>query len=185
MTAIVPGDVLFLLAAPTAAEGYSVMGVAGTSWGGWASTTPLSATALNNLFPDITGAENAGDQVDYACVFVLNNTTSGNSMLNVVAWLPNTYLTTGGATLAVAADPAAASVKAATTQQAAVISSPTLAPSGVSGWMGPSATNSGGVSIGSIAPGYVKGVWIRRTATDNSPVNDQQFGLELDFTSLS
>lgn len=185
MTAIVPSDILFLLAAPIATAGYSVMGVAGSSWGGWASTTPVSATALNNIFPDVTGAENAGDQVDYSCIFVLNNTLSGNSMLSITAWLPLTDMTAGGVAVAIAADPTAASPKAATVQQALSISSPTIAPSGITTWVGPSGTNASGVSLGSIAPGYVKGLWIRRTATDSSAVNNQTIGVELDFTTLS
>lgn len=185
MTAIVPSDILFLLSAPVATVGYSVMGVAGDSWGGWASTTPVSSTPLNSIFPDVTGAENAGDQVDYACIFVLNNTSSGNSMLNVTAWLPLTYATVGGVTVALAADPTVASPKGASVQQALSISSPTIAPSGISSWVGPSSSSSAGVSLGSIAPGYVKGLWLRRTATDSSAVNDQQIGWELDFTTLS
>lgn len=185
MTAIVPSDILFLLAAPIATSGYSVAGVVGDSWGGWASTTPVSGTLLNNLFPDVTGAENAGDQVDYASVFILNNTASGNSMLSVTAWMPLVDETAGGVAMGLGIDPTAASIKNATVQQAVSISSPTQAPSGVLSWVGPSSSNAGGIGLGNIPPGYVKAVWIRRTATNSAPVNNQQFGLELDFTSLS
>lgn len=185
MTAIVPSDVLFMLSAPSAASGYSAMGVPGGSWGGWVSTIPVSATALNNLFPDVTGPENAGGQADYACVFVLNNTASGNTMLNVTAWLPLSLASVGGASIALAADPTAGSPKNSAGQQALRISSPTIAPSGVSGWVGPSSSSSGGISIGDIAPGYVKALWIQRKATGSAPVNDQTIGLELDFTTLS
>ncbi len=185
MAQILPAEILFLLAAPVSVTGYSVMGVPGDSWGGFTSTTPLSSTSLNNLFPDVTGAENAGDQVDYACVFILNNTVSGHTMMNPIVWMPTTYLTSGGVTLALAADPTAPSVKTSGTAQAVAISSATIAPSGVSGWVAPSVSNSGGVSIANVAPGYVQAVWIRRTATGNSPVNAQTFGLEVDFATLS
>lgn len=184
MTAIVSTDILYLLAAPGASAGYAVSGTVGDSWGKYCSTSAWSATPLNNLFPDITGAENAADQVDYACVFILNNTASGNSMLSPVAWLPNGSFVNGGANVAIALDPTAASSKSSSVQQAVAISSATTAPAGVSGWVGPSANNSGGISLGTIAPGFVKAIWVRRTATNSAPVNNDGFGLEIDFDSL-
>jgi hypothetical protein len=181
MTAIVSGDILFLLAAPGASAGFATGGTSGDSWGKYCSTTQVSGTPLNNLFPDITGAQNAADQVDYACVFILNNTAGGDSMLNTVAWLPTGSDVAGGATLSLAVDPAASSLKSSSVQQAAVIGSATAAPSGVSGWVNDSASSAGGVSLGTIAPNFVKAVWIRRTATNSAPLNNDGFGLEIDF----
>ena len=190
MTAIVPGDVLYYLSAPGASAGFATAGTVGDSWGNFMSTTPVSATALNNLFPDITGAENAASQVDYACVFILNNTASGNSMLNVVAWLPTASDVAGGASVALAADPTAASLKTASVAQALTIANSTTAPAGISSWVtdvasaptSPSYT--GGVQLGTIAPGYCKAVWIRRTAANTAPLNNDGFGLEVDFDTM-
>jgi hypothetical protein len=182
---IVSTDILYLLAAPGASAGFTVSGTVGNSWGKYCSTTAWSSTPLNNLFPDITGAENAADQVDYACVFILNNTGSGDSMLSPIAWLPNSSFVSGGANVAVALDPTAASSKSSSVAQAVTISSATSAPAGVSGWAAPSASNSGGISLGTIAPGFVKAVWIRRTATNSAPVNNDGFGLEIDFDTLA
>lgn len=180
MTAIVSADIVTLLAAPGASAGNSVSGVVGDSWGKYCSTTPLSGTPLDNLFPDVTGAENAASQVDYACVFILNNTGSGNIMLNAVAWLPLSAFVTGGCIVAIAVDPAAASAKGSSGQQAAVITASTNAPAGVSGWAAPSSTNSGGVSVGNIPPGDVRAVWIRRTATNSAPVNNDGYTMQVD-----
>lgn len=190
MTAIVPGDILFYLSAPAASAGFATAGVVGDSWGGYISTTALSATPLNNLFPDITGSQNAASQVDYACLFVLNNTGSSNTALNTVAWLPTSSDVAGGATLAIAADPTAASVKTSSSQQAVKITAATNAPAGVSGWTtdasstptSPSYTN--GVVLGSIAPGQCKALWIRRTASNSSPVNNDGGGIEIDFDTM-
>lgn len=183
MTLIAPTDVVYLLAAPTAIQGFSVQGVPGNSWGNYCSTTPWSTTPYDNLFPDITGPENTGLQVDYECVFIWNNTLSGNSMLNAVAWLPTTSLTAGGATLAIAADPTASSILSSHSAQALGISGPTVQPSGLTVWSPPSSSNAGGVALGNIPPGFVKAVWIQRTATNSSPVNNQTFGLQVDFSS--
>lgn len=182
IAAIVASDVVALLSNSGASSGYSVTGSPGASLGGFASTSVLSLTALDNLFLDLTGAQNAASQVDYACLFILNNTASGNSMLITVAWLPNSSNVTGASTHAIGVDPAAASVKTSGSAQAAIIAASTNAPAGVT-FVGPSSTNSGGVSLGTIAPGYVRAVWFRRTATNSAPLNTDGFGLQLDFDS--
>jgi hypothetical protein len=190
MTAIVPSDVLYYLAAPSATIGFTTAGTVGNSWGKYMSSTQLSGTALDNLFPDLTGAQNAASQVDYACLFVLNNTSSGNSMLNTVAWLPTSADVAGGCTVSLAGDPAAATVKNSSAQQAALIGSATSAPGGVSGWVSntgsapvsPSYTN--GIQMGTIAPGFCRALWVRRTATNSTPVNNDGFGIEVDFDTM-
>jgi len=190
MTAIVPGDVLLYLSAPSASAGFATAGTPGSSWGKYVSSTPLSATTYDNLFSDITGAENAASQVDYACLFILNNTASGNSMLNVVAWLPTSSNVAGATVKGIGADPAAASVKTSSSPQAAVISTNTNAPTGVSTWAydttsdpsSPSYAN--GLQLGTIAPGYVKAIWVKRTAGNTAPVNADGYGLQVDFDTM-
>lgn len=190
MTAIVAGDVLYYLSAPGASAGFATAGTAGSSWGGFIASTQLSATALDNLFLDLTGAQNAASQVDYACLFILNNTSSGNSMLNTVAWLPTSADVAGGATISIGLDPTAASVKTSGTQQAVKITAATNAPAGVTTWVSntntppasPSYTN--GLQVGTIAAGSCRAIWIRRTATNSSPVNNDGFGLEVDFDTM-
>jgi len=187
MTAIVSTDILYYLAAPGASAGFTTTGTAGNSWGNFISTTQVSATPLDNLFLDITGAQNAASQVDYACVFILNNTSSGNSMLNTVAWLPLSLYVAGGATVQLAADPTAASAKASGTQQAVKITAGTNAPAGVSGWVSPTSTApsypsyTNGIQLGTIAPGYCKAVWVKRSAANTAPVNNDGFTIEVDF----
>lgn len=187
MTAIVAGDILLKLSAPGASSGNSASGTPGSSWGNYISTTVLSATALDNLFTDITGAQNAANQVDYACLFIHNNTSSGNSMLNTVAWLPLSLYVAGGALVALAADTFAASAVGTSSQQAVKITAATNAPVGVSGWVSPvssqpvSPSYTGGIQLGTIAPGSCKAVWIRRSAQNTAPVNNDGFSIEIDF----
>lgn len=187
MTAIVASDIQFLLAAPSASAGFATAGTPGSSWGKYISTTQLSSTPLDNLFLDLTGAQNAAQQVDYACVFILNATASGNSMLNTVLWLPTSADVAGGTTVTVGADPAAASVKTTSTVQAAVISASTNAPAGVSTWVSNVGTDpaspsyTGGLQLGTIAAGSCKAFWVKRTATNSAPVNNDGFGWQVDF----
>jgi hypothetical protein len=185
LTAIVASDIQFLLSAPSASAGNATAGTPGASWGKYVSNTLLSSTPLDNLFSDITGAENAASQVDYACVFILNNTASGNSMLNTVLWLPSSADVAGGATVAVGLDPTAATVKTSSAIQAVTISAATNAPSGVSTWQAAVSSDpgagAGGLAIGTIAPGNVKAFWVKRTAHNTTPVNADGFGWQIDF----
>lgn len=192
MTAIVASDILMKLSAPGATAGNAVSGTSGNSWGNYISTTVLSNTPLDNLFNDITGAENAAGQVDYACVFIHNNTASGNSMLNTVVWLPTSYYITGGATTQIAIDPTGASLLGSSAQQAVKITASTNAPAGVSGWVSntstvPTLSNSyaNGVYLGTIQPGYVYAIWVRRTATNSSPVNNDGAGIQINFDTMA
>lgn len=178
---IVSTDIQFLLAAPGASSGYSAAGTVYNSLGKYCSTTQLSTTPLDNLFTDLTGAENAALQVDYQCVFILNNTGSGDTMLNVVAWLPTSGDVSGGATMSLAVDTTAPSSKTTSSVQAGTIANSTTVPTTIGSWVSPSSTSAGGLAVANIAPGNVAAVWIRRTATNSAPLNNDGFVLEVDF----
>lgn len=180
---IVTTDIQFLLSAPQAASGYTKPGTPGNSLGLFVATTQLSLTPLDNLFMDITGAENAAGQVDYGCLFIYNN-NADHAMLNPVAWLPTSLLgSQNTATFAIGADTTAPSPLGSGSAQAVVISNPTLAPSGVTTWFAPSATSAGGVALPNIPAKDVAAVWIRRTANGTAGLN--QFTVDVTFDTLA
>lgn len=180
---IVTSDIQFLLSAPQASSGYTKPGVAGNSLGLYVSTTQLSLTTLDNLFLDLTGAQNAAQQVDYACLFIFNNNAS-NAMLSPVAWLPSGLLgNQNSAVFAVGADPTLPSALGSGAVQADVIANPTIAPTGVNTWAAPSVTSSGGVALPNIPAKDVAAVWIRRTATGTAGL--QQLGIDVTFDSTA
>jgi hypothetical protein len=192
MTAIVASDILLKLSAPGASAGNTTSGTSGNSLGNYIATTVISNTPLDNIFPDITGAENSASQVDYACIFVHNNTASGNSMLNTVVWLPTSSYISGGATLQLAADPTGVTTLASSAQQAVKITASTNVPAGVSGWVSntstvPTSSNSyaNGVYLGTIQPGYVYAIWLKRTATNSSPVNNDGAGIQVNLDTMA
>lgn len=137
---------------------------AGTSLGRYVSTSVLPSGGMNNLFPDITGDENAASNVDYQCVFVLNNHAT-LTLKSAKVWLASEVA--GGATAAFAVDNIAASPLGTGTVQAAEIGGKDVAPTGVSGFS-TATTKAAGLALGDLAPGQVRAVWVRRTAT-NSP----------------
>lgn len=193
MTAIVASDVLFKLSAPNANSGNTQAGYAGSSWGGWLSTTVLNtSTPLDNLFTDISGAANAAGQVDYACLFVQNNTASGNYMMNTIAWMPQQLITGTGSSLALAADTVGITgINRSISPQALSINSSIIAPAGVTNWVfptsvtptGPSYVN--GIQLGNIAPTQCVAIWLRRTALNSSSPSLSSFPVQLMFNTGS
>lgn len=183
MTQVSPSDFQWYLSNPGAVTGFSGTGTPGNSLGKYMSTTQVSGTPLNNLFLDITGAQNAASQVDYQCVFLLNATATGNSALNVQVFMPSASDVGGGASFAYALDTHGIVGKTQGTQQAIVIANSTTAPGGIASWTGPSATVAGGLAIGNIAPNNCIAIWLRRTASNTSAVNNDGGALQVIFDS--
>jgi hypothetical protein len=183
MTQVSASDLQWYLTNPGAVTGFSGVGTPGNSLGKYLSTTQVSGTPLNNLFLDITGAQNAASQVDYQCIFLLNATATGNSALNTQVFMPSASDVAGGASFAYALDTHGIVGKTQSPQQAIVIANSTTAPGGISSWTGPSATIAGGLTIGNIAPNNCIAIWLRRTAANTSAVNNDGGALQIIFDS--
>jgi hypothetical protein len=178
--AIVSTDILLKLATVAGAAGNANTSTPGASLGKYISTTQLSATALNNLFSDITGAQNAASQVDYQCVFIHNNHATLTAQ-NVVVY--GTGDVTGGASWALGVDTTAESAIGSSSAQALTIANSTTAPSGVS-FSAPT-TDGTGLAVGSIPPGHTRAIWVRRTAANTPAVNNDGFTLDVAFDTAA
>ena len=135
--------------------------------GKYISTTELSGTALNNLFDDISGAENAASTVDYRCVFV------HNSHATLTLQGPKVYVSAevaGGASVAIAVDNVAASAIGSSSAQADQVTNETTAPSAAGSFSTPT-TSGAGLSLGDIPAGQCRAFWVRRTAANTSAVD--------------
>lgn len=173
-------EVQLLLAAPQASGGYLTPGTVYNSNGRWASTTQLNTSvALNNLFPDMTGPQNAALMADYQCLFVYNSDDT-DTMANVWAWIPSSSVL-GPLEWAVGADDTGVTSYNSVLQQAGYITSPTIVPSTVSTWYAPSAVAAGGASLPSIGPGQVAAFWVRRTATNSAAYSGDTFNIQVTF----
>lgn len=160
-----PSEVQYLLAAPNASAGYQDAGTVYNSNGLYCATTQVNVSvAANNLFPDLTGVQNAAQMVDYQCIFVYNSDVTA-SMANTYAWLPSSSILSNAVSWAIAPDPTGVSNYNTASQQALLIANPQTAPAGISVWTAPSSTFSGGINLGTIGPRQVRPIWIRRTAT--------------------
>ncbi len=162
-----------------ASTGDSSPGTQSGNLGDQVSQTQITDDSFQNLFTDISADEAAAGVVKYRPVFVLNNhatLTLTNAEVSISSQV------TGGSTYAIATDNITASAKGSASAQAAVIGAETTAPSGVS------AFGTGPLSIGSLAPGQVKAIWVRQTtpssATPPSPDGTDGFTLLIDGDTL-
>lgn len=169
MAAITSGEILFRYSVKTGSAGNSTASSAAASLGTWISTTAWAGGSANDLFDDITGAENAASTVDYRCIFVYNS-NGANALTNAVVYLSAEV--SGGAGIAIAVDTTASSALAAGTAQALTATTETAPGGSITGLSYSSPTTAGtGLSLGTINSGSVKAFWIRRTAANSAALS--------------
>lgn len=166
MAAITAGEILLKYATTAGAAGNTTAGAAATSLGKYISTTAWAGGAANDLFDDISGAENAASTVDYRCIFV-HNSNGANTLQNAVVYLSAEV--SGGASIAVGVDTTAASALGSASAQALTVASETTAPAGVS-FSSPTTVGTG-VALGNIPSGQVRAFWVRRTASNSAALS--------------
>ena len=116
---IVSNELILTYSINSGSAGNSLSSGPATSLGGYISTTAIVDNTINNLFPDITGDQNAGYQVDYRCVFIKNTNASGLALQNSVLWVTGQVV--GGANVLIGADPTAPSVLGSSSAQAVTL----------------------------------------------------------------
>lgn len=168
MTAITSAEIVFRFTTTAGAAGDTTANTTvGTFLGKYAATSAWAGGALNDLFADISGAENAASTVDYAGLAILNNNAS-NTLQNAVIYI--SAETAGGASIAVGVDTTASLAKGSASVQLVTIANKNTAPAGPS-FSSPT-TLATGLSLGNIAVAFVKGVWIRRTAANTAALSN-------------
>jgi hypothetical protein len=167
MAAITSGEILFKYSV-VAAAGNTTASAAATSLGDQISTSAWAGGSANDLFDNISGAENAASTVDYRCVFV-HNSNASNILENAVAYL--SAETAGGASITIAIDNLTASAIGSASAQAAQIATETTAPSGVGAFSAPTTAGTG-LSLGNIGTGQCRAVWVKRTAANTAALSN-------------
>lgn len=182
---ILPSEVQWYLSAPQAGAGFTQGGSPGSSLGKWMSTTQVNNNApLDNLFTDITPAENAAEQIDYQCVFLMNNTITGYTLRDPFIWMPEPLWTFNGAALSVGVDPTGAVPYNSTHIQAASITNTQTPPIGVLTWVAQPLTDwQQGLQVFDLLPGYCIAIWIKRMATNSGTLTPQSLNLACTYQS--
>jgi hypothetical protein len=172
MAAITAAEIVLRYSIKTGSAGNSTASAPLTSLGKYISTTAWpSPGALNDLFDDISGAENAASVVEYRCIFVYNS-NGANNLQNAVVWVnPETA---GGANIAIAIDNLPASAIASASAQAAEIATEATigGPGASAGAFSTPTSQATGLSLGTINPGQCRAFWVRRSATASSALSN-------------
>jgi hypothetical protein len=161
---IATSDLSLYYSVSSAAAGFTTAGSPASSLGGYLSTSPVVDAVLDNLFPDVTGDENAAQNVDYKCVFLVNNHAT-LTLQRTVVWIESEVA--GGANMSYAADQKGQVPKAQVALQAATIASKQVAPTAVSAFS-TGTTKAAGLPVGDIPPGACVALWLKRTNTNSA-----------------
>lgn len=160
---IVASDIKLKLSVVSGSAGNTTAGTVGASLGKYISTTVITDGAANGLFPNVTGAENASGQNDYACVFVHNSHATLTLTGAKVYMSAQVAL---GTTCTIGIDTTAASAVGSASAQALTIANDTTAPVGVT-FSNPTDT-AGALSLGDLAAGQVRAFWVLRDAANTA-----------------
>jgi hypothetical protein len=165
---ITNSDVLLKYSATNGSAGNTQASSQAASLGKYISTTPVTNNSINNVFDNITGVQNAANQVDYRCIFVHNNNQGGITLLNAIAYISAEV--SGGASSAIGVDPIGVTPIGQSSAQAQIVANNTSMPSGVT-FTSPN-TYTAGIALGNIPAGSCVALWIRRTANNTAAINN-------------
>lgn len=152
--AISASDLLYKL------SGGASNSVANNSIGGIISSTQITSAAANNLFDDVSGDESAAGDIEYRCFYIHNNHGS-LALQSAVVWLSQ-LTPAGDSEVDIGLDPAG-NGDGSTTGVAATPANESTAPAGVT--FSRPTSKGAGLSIGNLAAGAKRAIWIRRTIT--------------------
>lgn len=162
--AITSTDILFKLSEPGASSGnYSPQADPNASLGRYMSDTEITDATLNNLFDNISGDENAAEDVEYRCFFI-HNSHSSLTLLTPKVWIYSEVA--GGADATIGLDPSGVTDAGYALDQAVYVATESDAPSGVA--FSYPTVKASGLSPADIGPDQCLAIWVKRTATNSS-----------------
>lgn len=150
--------------------------------GGAANSDPLlsiggaksSVDSSSAIFDDVSSAEASAGDVEYRCVYILNN-HGALSYQTAKVWI-QTQTPSGDTDVAIGL--AAAGLNAAET----AVANENTAPAGVT-FSAPSSF-AGGLSLGTIPAGQFYGIWVRRTVNAAAASASDSFTLRVQGDTL-
>lgn len=180
--AITSGDIKFKLSTKSGSAGNQNTSTPAASLGKYISTTEITSAQLNNLFDDVTGDENANEDVEYRCFFV-HNAHASLTLENIKVWMSDEAA--GGANIAFARTKQnfpliAVPVGSSSAQAEEVADESTIPSTLVSGDFYSPTTKETGAGIPDLEPGYVCSFWVRRTAQNNSALDNDGVTLKVE-----
>lgn len=144
------------------------------------ASSQLTAATLDNLFDDITGAENAASTVDYRCFFI-HQSNSSDTASTIKVYLFSE--TSGGASAAIALDSTGVVAYNTASTMALTIANETTAPAGPLTF-NTATTEGSGLAIASMGPNTAQAIWVRRTAANTASLTPDGVVIRVAFDSV-
>lgn len=167
-------DILYRLSINTGPGNSTAQPNGNDSLGGFMSTT-VAANTLHAWLDEVTGDENAAGDVEYRCIFAYNAHAT-LTLTAAKAWI--SAETAGGANIAIALDQTGVVAGNLATAQAERVANENTAPTGET-FSSPT-TKATGLSIGDIPAGSCIGIWVRRTATNSAPLDNDSVTIRVE-----
>jgi hypothetical protein len=182
--AITASDLLTKLSINTGPGNSTVQANPNDSIGGFMSSSVITAASLNNLFDNVSGAENAAATVvDYRCLF-FHNAHGSLSLTNSRLYI--TGETAGGVSVAIALDSTGITTATSASAQALRPVNETTAPAGPLTFVTTPISYATGLApgAGTITNGQCFAVWIRRTSANSAALDPDGVVLRLEGDTL-
>lgn len=135
------------------------------SLGGGRSNTTIIDNTVDNLFDDVSGAEASASDVEYRCCYIYNANASSGTMYSLKVWIAAN--TPGFDDVAIGLGTSAIGG----TEQ--TVANENTAPTGVTFSTANSVVNA--LTIGDVAAGSHKAIWIRRNVIFDTPIFADDF----------
>jgi hypothetical protein len=167
MAAIVDADIDFKKAG--ASTGTTPVAGVDPSIGNRVSTVVMPST-INQLFDQVSAAENEATHTDYRVVYFHNKNTA-NAAQNVRIWMDGGD-PAGGATVTLAMDSTAASAYTGTNAAQAVSATNETTGSQTSLTYSAAIAEGSAINLGTVNSGFVKAFWIKRVVNNVAAINE-------------
>ena len=171
---IVATDLKFKLSINTTPGNANAQADPNDSIGGFMALTEIVTATDNNLFADVSGADNAASAVHYRGIFVHNDHGSLN-LLTAKVWISAEVA--GGADVAIALDGAGETAENLATVQMERVADEDTAPTGPT-FSAPT-TQGTGLSLADLGANSCYGIWVRRTAANTAALSADGFTLSI------
>jgi hypothetical protein len=164
-------------------NGNASAATAAQSLGGQMSSSQIVNATIGELFDDVTGSENAINEVEYRCFFFHTSDTA-LSLTNARVYLAGE--TAGGAGIAIALDTIGVLAYNTASAMADTVVDENTAPSPALTFTSPT-TYAGGLvpgGTGTVGPNQAFAVWVRRTAANSAALDPDGVVIRLEGDTL-
>ena len=139
------------------------------SLGGAKSSVAVSSSSLNNIFDDVTGTEAGAGDVEYRCIYFVQEDADASGLADPVVWVsaaPNVSGVATGEAIAYAVDLAGKNAEADTVADESTAPSPTVT------WVTGTTKGTGlALPSGPYTEDDYIAIWLRRTTPSSQAVS--------------